>query len=116
MKININIFFVSFIVLSLSITQVHAKRKRPDRRTYKPLIESLKKTNKPVVKSVKKTNKSVKKTNKPVLKSVKKTNKPIVKSVKYNKNVDIIIYKHSNNLNSSFPVTVRLPKNHKEGI
>ena len=98
MKININIFFVSFIVLVLSITQVHAKRKRPDRRTYKPLIQSIKKTNKPV------------------LKYVKKTNKPVVKTPKYIKNVDIIVYKHSNNLNSSFPVTVRILKNYKGGI
>jgi len=109
MKININIFFVSFIVLVLSITQVHAKRKRPDRRTYKPLIQSIKKTNKPVLKYIKKTNK-------PVLKYVKKTNKPVVKTPKYIKDVDIIVYKHSNNLNSSFPVTVRIKKNYNEGI
>jgi hypothetical protein len=109
MTININIFFVSFIVLALSITQVHAKRKRPDRRTYKPLIQSIKKINKPVVKSIKKMNK-------PILKYIKKTHKPVVKTPKYTKNVDIIVYKHSNNLNSSFPVTVRIPKNYKEGI
>ena len=87
MKINIDIFFVSFIILSLSITQVHAKRKRPDRRTYKPLIQS-----------------------------VKKTHKPVVKTINYLKEVDIIVYKDSSNLNSSFPVTVRILKNYKEGI